>query len=41
MTGQINVYEQYTFDNLDRLTQTQRFDTSSSGNLIGQTQTRL
>ena len=39
MTGEINVYEAYTYDNLDRLIETDRYDTSSSGNLIGKSQT--
>jgi hypothetical protein len=34
MTGEINVYEEYTIDNLDRVTETRRKDTNSSGSLI-------
>jgi RHS repeat-associated protein len=40
MTGEINVYEAYTYDNLDRLTQVDRHNTSSSGYLIGRTATK-
>ena len=36
--GEVDLYEQYTYDNLDRLTQTDRRDTTSGGNLIGRTQ---
>jgi RHS repeat-associated protein len=32
--GEIDLYEEYTYDNLDRLTQTDRKDTNSSGALI-------
>jgi YD repeat-containing protein len=39
MTGEINAYEAYTYDNLDRLTQTDQYNTSSSGNLINRSQT--
>ncbi|MDB5293544.1 MAG: repeat-associated core domain protein [Phycisphaerales bacterium] len=38
-TGEINVYAAYTYDNLDRLYQTDRHDTGSSGNLIGRSAT--
>jgi RHS repeat-associated protein len=33
--GEIDLYVEYTFDNLDRVTRTDRKDTTSSGNLIG------
>jgi len=39
MDGEIDLYEEYTYDNLDRLTETRRKDTSSGGNLIGKSQT--
>jgi RHS repeat-associated protein len=37
MTGPVNVYEAYSYDNRNLRTQTQQYNTSSSGNLIGQT----
>jgi RHS repeat-associated protein len=37
MDGEVDVYEVYTYDNLENIVGTQRYDTSSSGNLIGQT----
>jgi RHS repeat-associated protein len=40
-TGEINFYEEYVYDNLDRLIQTNRKDTSSTGALVGQTQTNF
>lgn len=35
--GEIDVYQVSTYDNLDRVTQVDRKDTSSTGNLIGRT----
>ena len=34
-TGEINVYIAYTYDNLDRVTIVQNYDTNASGHLIG------
>jgi RHS repeat-associated protein len=39
MDGEIDVYTAYTYDNLNRLTQTDRKNTSSGGNLIGRSVT--
>jgi RHS repeat-associated protein len=40
MDGEIDVYEQYTYDNLGRLTRTDRKNTTSGGNLIGRNDTK-
>ena len=37
--GEVDFYAVYTYDNLDRITQIQRYNTTSSGNLIGQSAT--
>jgi RHS repeat-associated protein len=37
--GEINFYEAYTYDNVSRLIQTDRYDTTSSGNLISRSAT--
>src|ERR1700722_9382517 len=37
--GEINFYEAYTYDNVDRLLETQNYNTSGSGNLIAQNAT--
>ena len=36
--GEIDVYEEYTYDNLDRVIETRRRDTSSSGSLIAKSE---
>jgi RHS repeat-associated protein len=38
--GEINLYESYSYDNLDRITRTDRRNTNSSGVLIGRTETK-
>lgn len=35
MDGEVDVYQVFTYDNLDRITQTDRKDTNSGGNMIG------
>ncbi|HYE21097.1 MAG TPA: RHS repeat-associated core domain-containing protein [Tepidisphaeraceae bacterium] len=37
--GEIDFYATYTYDNLGRVVQADRYDTTSGGNLIGRTQT--
>ncbi len=37
--GEIDFYEQVTYDNLDRVTRTERYDTTAQGNLIARSDT--
>ena len=37
--GEIDYFEKMTYDNLDRVTMSQRYNTTAAGNLIGQTAT--
>jgi YD repeat-containing protein len=38
--GEVDFYEQLTYDNLDRITKFERFDTTSTGNLIAKSETK-
>lgn len=38
--GEVDFYEQLTYDNLDRVTKSERYDTLSTGNLIAKSETK-
>jgi hypothetical protein len=37
--GEVDFYEQTTYDNLDRVTKVERYDTTANGNLVARSET--
>lgn len=38
--GEVDFYEQTTYDNLDRVTKVERYDTTATGNLVARSETK-